>query len=247
MEEIFTWVPIYQELADELVKWHDRQTELIQFLEDLREKGYVVTPLVDRDKEGAFFPYKEMDPFTFFGVFNRGIREEQRVGILAEMKNFFNLRSSIPTDFDGIPILNNLKSIFFSRHSERNEGDVERLWHVFSLALGNNPLDNNEFLEAFDEAMKVKSTNINLTMGLFWIRPYTFLNLDQVNRQYFDIKLPSSGLTSKFYKETLSTIETQGRSYPELSLLAWKQSHNSDKNNKIFTEIGVDYWLVGAY
>jgi 5-methylcytosine-specific restriction protein B len=247
MTKLFTWIPIYQELADELVKWQDKQTELIQFLEDLRKKSYVITPLLDKDKDGAFFLYEEIDPFTFFGVFNRGIRQDQRVNILIEIKKFFNLSSEIPTDFDGIPILNNLKSIFFSRQYERDTEDVEKLWRVFSLALKINPLDNNDFLVAFDEVMKVKSTNINLTMGLFWIRPYTFLNLDQLNRLYFNIKLPPTGLNSTFYKDTLHNLPTQGKSYPELSLLAWKQFHESDIRNKQLPDIGNDYWLVGAY
>lgn len=245
MTKPFTWIPIYQELATELAKWQDRQTELIQFLEDLREKDYVITPLMDKDKDGAIFLYKEIDPFTFFGVFNRGIRQDQRVSILVEVKKFFNLKSEIPTDFDGIPILNNMKSIFFSRQYERDEQDVGRLWRVFSLALEDNPLDNEDFLRAFDEATKVKSTNINLTMGLFWIRPYTFLNLDQLNRLYFKIKLPATGLSSAFYKETLSKLKTQGKTHPELSLLAWEQFHKS--KIKVPIDKDIDYWLVGAY
>lgn len=247
MAQPFTWIPIYQELATELIKWQDRQSELIQFLEDLRKKDYVITPLQDKDKDGALFLYEEIDPFTFFGVFNRGIRQDQRVSILAEIKKFFNLKSEIPTDFDGIPVLNNMKSIFFSRQYERDEQDVARLWRVFSLALEKNPFENDDFLRAFDEAMKVKSTNINLTMALFWIRPYTFLNLDQLNRIYFEIKLPAAGLTSRFYKETLSKLETQGKTYPELSLMAWEKFHETKPTEFKHPVKGIDYWLVGAY
>ena len=90
MSKPFTWIPIDQELATELAKWQVRQAELIQFLEDLRKKDYVITPLTDKDKDGAIFLYEEIDPFTFFGVFNRGIRQDQRVSILVEVKKFFN-------------------------------------------------------------------------------------------------------------------------------------------------------------
>ena len=246
MSKPFTWIPIYQELATELAKWQVRQAELIQFLEDLRKKDYVITPLTDKDKDGALFLYEEIDPFTFFGVFNRGIRQDQRVSILVEVKKFFNLMSEIPTDFDGIPVLNNMKSIFFSRKYERDEPDVARLWRVFSIALEEHPLENEDFLKAFDEAMKVKSTNINLTMALFWIRPYTFLNLDQLNRLYFDIKLPAAGLSAKFYKDTLRKLRTQGKTYPELSLLAWEKYRDPQTIKNKPLEKDVDYWLVGA-
>ena len=44
----FTWVPLYQELADKLVAYRDRQPELIQLLEDIRAKDIIVTPLNDK-------------------------------------------------------------------------------------------------------------------------------------------------------------------------------------------------------
>ena len=69
----FTWIPIYQELAQVLAGWESRQEELIAFLEELRSEGYVITPLHDRDTDGARFVLREIDPFTFFGVFNRAL------------------------------------------------------------------------------------------------------------------------------------------------------------------------------
>ena len=95
MTEHFTWIAIYQELAEALAGWQDRQAELIAFLEDLRTQGYVITPLTDKDEEGAPFLLNELDPFTFFGVFNRGIKDEQRIAILSQMKRHFNLDSAI--------------------------------------------------------------------------------------------------------------------------------------------------------
>jgi len=79
LTENFSWIPIYQELADQLAGWQGRQGELIAFLEKLRTEGYVITPLNDKDNDGARFLLKEIDPFTFFGVFNRGIR---RINVL---------------------------------------------------------------------------------------------------------------------------------------------------------------------
>src|SRR5258706_5458517 len=149
MAESFSWIPIYQELADKLADWHARQGELIALLEGLRTEGYVVTPLNDRDDDGARFLLKEIDPFTFFGVFNRGIRQDQRVAILARMKDFFELQSDLPEDFDGLPILNNLKSWFFPNQTARNANDIAKLWLAFQLGLGKSPLDNGDFLHAF--------------------------------------------------------------------------------------------------
>jgi 5-methylcytosine-specific restriction protein B len=230
----FTWIPIYQELADELAKWQDRQEELIAFLEGLRANDYIITPFLDRDDDGARFSLKEIDPFTFLGVFNRGIRNEHRVAILSQMKQKFNLQSQLPIDFDAIPILNNQSSWFFSFQGKRKAGDVEKLWRVFQLALKENPLNHMEFPKAFDDALTVRRTNINLTMGLFWIRPNTFLSLDQTNRTYLGIKLPSEGLNANFYLEILKSFQSNKNSFPELSLEAWKFA-NSETHSSYLT------------
>jgi 5-methylcytosine-specific restriction protein B len=255
MTSQFTWIPIYQELADELAKWQDRQEELIAFLEDLRANDYIITPFLDRDDDGARFPLKEIDPFTFLGVFNRGIRNEHRIAILSQMKQKFNLQSQLPIDFDAIPILNNQSSWFFSFQGKRKSGDVEKLWRVFQLALKENPLNHMEFPKAFDNALTVRRTNINLTMGLFWIRPNTFLSLDQTNRTYLGIKLPSEGMNANFYLEILKSFQSNKNSFPELSLEAWKSANNETHSKKASEAKGtqysvqddVNYWLVGAY
>ena len=249
----FTWIPFYQELARELARWENRQEQLISFLEELRSEGYVITPLFDKDGDGARFLLKEIDPFTFLGVFNRRIGYEQRLGILARIKQLFNLKSELPEDFNGIPVLNNMKSWFFPDQRSRAENDIQKLWRVFQLALKDHPLENKEFLRAFDEALTVKQTNVNLTMGLFWIRPEVFLNLDQANRSYLGIRLPTGGLNAQFYAETIRSFESEERSFPELSLAAW--GAENERTRKVAESKtadyrawgGINYWLVGAY
>ncbi len=249
----FTWITLYQELARELAGWENRQEELVDLLEELRAQGYVVTPMQDRDGDGARFLLREIDPFTFFGVFNRRISIEQRLSILARMKELFHLKSELPEDFDGVPLLNNMKSWFFSGQSSRHMEDVTKLWRVFQAALADNPLENEEFQQAFDEAEQVKQTNVNLTMGLFWIRPDTFLSLDQANRAYLGVRLPQEGLNARFYVDTIRSFMSEGRSFPELSLAAWGAENervwriSESKETEYRAWGGVNYWLVGAY
>jgi len=247
MADKFTWIPIYQELSDELAKWQGRQEELIAFLEGLRTSGHIITPFLDRAETGERFPLKEIDPFTFFGVFNRYIKDENRIALLAEMKNFFELHSSLPDDFDGIPLVNNQSSWFFSYWGKRKIGDIEKLWRVFLLALEENTLDTQEFAQAFDDALTVRRTNVNLTMGLFWIRPYVFLNLDQINRGFLGIKLPPQGLNTKYYLETLKSVQARGKTFPEISLEAWEFANNKFIKKEPGAREDINYWLVGAY
>ncbi len=246
MADRFTWVPIYREIANQLLGWQERQRKLIAFLEQLRGQGLKVTPLTDQDDQGARSLLDEIDPFTFFGVFNRGIRNEQRIAILTAIRALFGVQSPLPSDFDGIPILNNQRSWFISYRSDRKPDDVQRLWRVFRSALNKDPLDDPEFRHAFDDALEVKCTNLNLTIGMFWIRPDTFVNLDQTNRQFLKIKLPSDGLSAEFYISTTRRILARAQPLPEISYQAWLQATRG--NPPIIDppkENG--FWMVGAY
>src|ERR671918_17297 len=142
----FTWILIYQELAQKLAGWEDRQQELISFLEELRTQGFVITPLNDKDGDGARFLLREIDPFTFFGVFNRRITYDQRIAILSQIKQHFGLQKDLPEDFNGVPVLNNMRSWFFPNQASRESKDISRLWHVFQLALEENPSHRSRWL-----------------------------------------------------------------------------------------------------
>lgn len=246
--KIFTWIPLYQEIADKLVVYRDRQSELIQLLEDIRAKGFKVTPLNDRNEAGGdTFLVKEIDPFTFMGTFNRGIRIEHRIGILTEIKKFFQCKSELPVDFDGIPVLNNQKSWLVAYQYLRRAGDVEKLWNVFTFAQTDDPHNNEQFRTAYDEAIQVRGVNVNLSMGLFWIRPETFLNMDGTNRKFLDID-PKCHRSSSAYKQTIENVRKQHKeTFPEISLSAYRSRANRDVIDPGEINKEASYWFVGAY
>jgi 5-methylcytosine-specific restriction protein B len=243
MANKFSWIPVYREIAQRLLDWESRQPELIAFLEQLRSQGLTITPLTDQDAKGSRFVLQEIDPFTFVGVFNRGIQKEKRLAIVAEVMKFLGVQSALPNDFEGLPILYAGNSWFISYLPDRGAKDVQRLWRVFRLALGDSPLDQADFLRAFDEALEVRHTNLNLTMGLFWIRPDVFLNLDQTNRQYLKLKLPASGLSATYYRDTIRAVLAKEKSLPELSLKAWVAVKKKPEPQPPEAQV----WLVGAF
>ncbi len=247
MKSSFTWIPLYTEIADLLLEWEARQAELIACLDNLRSKGVKVTPLNDKDKDGGTFLIKEIDPFTFFGSFNRQTRDEERLAILTAVKKLLGAKSPLPEDFHGIPVLNNQRSWFLAYQAKRGRDDVAKLWKLFRLALGDNPLVDSEFYEAFDAAMDVWGVSTNLTMGLFWIRPYTFLNLDNINRAHLNIKLPTQGISAEFYINTVKAIAAKDKSLPDISYQAWKASEEHKNSVEGDLPEGNNYWLVGAY
>lgn len=245
----FTWMPFFEELARELLNWRDRQDELISFLEELRTTGLPVTQLTDRDAQGARFLLEEIDPFTFMGVLNRRTTDSSRISIATAMKDRFNLTASPPSDFDGVPTLIPMSSWFFAFKANRGPHDVDNLWRLLELALGESPLDNENFHEALDRVLRQHFVNINITMALFWVRPNAFLSLDRHMRTFLGIQLPAKGLTAEFYRQAIAGVQKSGQSPFSASHDAWLASRQPSTNTlqSSTSHENVSHWLVGAY
>jgi hypothetical protein len=99
MPQQFTWVPLYRELADRLLEWETRQGDLIEFLENLRADGLVVSPLMDQDPPGTKFLIEEIAPFTFFAPpgFEWVTPPDPRPCKLLSSPSALGLMPSIPT------------------------------------------------------------------------------------------------------------------------------------------------------
>ena len=227
--------------------FRNNQGELLSFLGELISQGLTITPLQDKDDSGNRFPLGEIDPFTFYGVFNRQTRRDNRIRILEAIKTKFGLLAPVPTAFDGVPVLNNQRSWFFAYSYERGPDDVDRLWDVFSKALEPDPMNNQQFADSFDRAQEVKYTNFNLTMGLYWVRCNEFISLDSPMCDYLGVVRPAGGMSFDFYQQEIERTKDRYQSpFSEISLSAWQGNINQDNGiNKI--EEDIDYWLVGAF
>ena len=69
------------------------------------------------DEGGADDLCIDMDPFSVFGLFNRRITQENCINSTRVFKRALNISSDIPSDFEGVPIMNNRKSYFFGEKS----------------------------------------------------------------------------------------------------------------------------------
>jgi 5-methylcytosine-specific restriction protein B len=130
----FTWIPFYEQLADKLTNWRERQSELIAFLRVLAEQGLPMVSLEDKS-DGTTVPLAEIDPFTFFAAFNRNVRADNRQSILTAVREHFAVDAEVPSDFDGIPVADNMQSWFFPYKKDRDVDDVDTLWDLFAQAV----------------------------------------------------------------------------------------------------------------
>lgn len=179
------WVDFYQELADKIVPFGADRSALIAKIENVYSEAGMKLPKLESTN-----PPRDIDPFTFFGLFNKKISVTSRVGLLLAIKGEFGVGAAVPSSFDGIPALNNLNATFYRFVGDplRGDSDIAALWEVFRAALAfadsGSAGERSRFEGAFDEARKVRGNRFKLTMGLFWIRPHEYLNLDSRNRWF---------------------------------------------------------------
>ena len=129
---MFTWIPIYEEIARKILEFESRQAELLSLLGELRAEGLKVIQLNDRYSGGRIVALAEIDPFTFFASFNRTNSVSGRQAILQRVRDAWNLTSPAPDDFAGIPLANPQNSWAFSPDFRYWRGFWESFRHRFS-------------------------------------------------------------------------------------------------------------------
>lgn len=198
----FTWIPYYKEFAQRLTQFQKDRKRLLNLIYNNRDE-LLAKYLHDQGGEGDLL--EDIDPFTVFGLFNRGIKHENRINSAKLFKNILDIKADIPKDFEGIPVLNNQKSHFFGFRSHRGKNDIQNLWNLFIKVV-----NDENFKEEYNTVIKQFIIKVNITMGLFWIRPEKFLAFDRTNRQYlkeqYGIKLPNKAPEYSEYMKILDSI-----------------------------------------
>ncbi len=240
----YTWIPFYKELAEKLLQFRNDRQPLIDWIYSNIKSEYIKHLKDAPDGRRV----ADVDPFTVYAIFNRGISHDKRVEICQTFKDYLNVSASAPKDFDGIPVMNTQQSNFMAFANKREEGDIERLWNVFEAAVLGKDIENS--YNALEHQYLVK---FNLTFGLFWIRPDLYLPLDSRSQNM----LNSIGITfdnTKFlrykeYKEVMNRLDVKMQTeslgfsnYAEFSYIAFL---NTSKKQEKEDEDGntIAYWL----
>ena len=216
---MFSWIPFYEELASMIINYRNRQNDLIDILKELEGMNLHPISLVDKDNKGEV-PLDEIDPFTFFATFNRSLTVPNRIDILTTIKDRLQIRADVPSDFEGIPVVNMMQARFFLYKKDRNPGDIDALWDLAEAATIEEIDTLNKDL--FNRCIKTKTVGIpKLTVGLFWLRPNKFMPFDKRSKEFFKEKGLSFNISNfESYKSFLHKVrETFEDDFPTLS---WK-------------------------
>lgn len=179
----FEWINFYSEFATKLLEFKDNRAELISDIQSAYSAINMKLPKLESEDSII-----DIDPFTVFGLFNKGITNANRIAILESFATVFNIKSKVPDNFDGIPVLNNLKATYYGFKDDRQAADIDNLWGLYESAINLAEKDdaaNREiFTKWYDTVHDQLGIRWNITMGLYWIRPYEFINLDSRNRWF---------------------------------------------------------------
>ena len=241
MDKKFKWTELYMELATALLKYKNNRGELLELLKEIYPAAGMNYPFKERGIE----PYDDICPFTVFGSFNRGITHENRAALLREFKTRFNLKSEVPEKVFGIPVVMNLSAWFFAYKEGRGEDDIDNLWELFEAALTYSEKETddarNAFIAIYDTVIKQKQVKWNITMGLYWVRPYTFINLDATNKHFIT---NSENLSVEFREIFYGNIDNlpNGKTYIEMCEKAKEMLSDKEKNFHSFPELSYGAW-----
>lgn len=268
MDKRFQWTEFYMELASALLPYKNNRSELIAKLKTIFADAGMNFPFKERGKE----VYEDICPFTVFGSFNKGITNANRIALLEQFAKQFSIKAAVPTEFDGIPVVMNLSAWFFAYKENRGEHDIDNLWDLLEKAIAYSDeasTDNkNAFIAVYDTVTKQKMIKWNITMGLYWARPYTFINLDSTNRAFItDVDNMPHYFTTIFSdinkglpdgrnylfmceqaKNALNQKEYEYHSFPELSYYAWKSNQLGKTEETTTTAVDsnikeTNYWI----
>lgn len=177
------WIDFYTEFATKLLFYQAHRNLLIEKIRAVFENIHMKFPISEKDN-----PLQDIDPFTVFGLFNKNIKESNRIAILTEIATSFAMTAHVPQNFDAIPTVHHLQATFYGQKGKQKEADIDHLWALFSVALAyaDNKTEQNkaQFAKWFDVVTKQNGIKWNITMGLYWIRPNHFISLDSRNRKF---------------------------------------------------------------
>lgn len=237
----FDWIDFYKEFANTLLQYKNNRDVLVEKVEKIYELTGIYMPTLERNRKII-----DIDPFTIFGLFNKSsMTVDNRNKIISTVANLFDIKTSIPTSFDGIPLLMNQNATYYCFIDERDKDDIDILWDLYESALlyANDSSSENDLIlsQYFDLAINKKGIGTGkITMGLYWIAPTHFLNLDQRNTWY----IYESGKMPDDLVDSLPIVEDKISAYKYFEIVdklrAFLDSNQSVFKN--FIELSFEAW-----
>ena len=231
MKVVFTWVSFFEELADKVLNYRNKQKKL---LESLRNTGLYTKGLIDTDENGNKFPMDEIDPFSFFSVIMK-FGSPNKNKIFQYLKKEFHIKAELPENYNGVPSSLPTASWVIGYKKDRKPSDINNLWDLFEAALNNKITD-----KLFTNALNIRLVGFTkLTQGLFWIRPKIYFPLDKQSKPFLNKHFINCDCvkteTYSDYKKCLKdiSIKFSNSNFYELSYKAWSENQSDQSKEEL--------------
>ncbi len=244
LDDDFPWTPFYSGFADRLLAFNHDRPALLTAIYGLPNER--VKYLTDRFTDGTSGPLRDICPFTTMGIFNRGQTWDNRSTIARELAGFLGmeeLEGHLLSSLAGIPVLDPRNSRFFPFEGQRDDDHIDALWRVFTDALqyadDKDETNRASLIDSFNDAMSRKRVGRMLTFGLFWIRPQTFVSLDQYASAFIEeqlgVNVPKGKPDGEAYLDLCEELQLMFsdenlpvHSFPHLSAMAWDPDNETE-------------------
>ena len=138
MDNAYQWVPFYEALADKLLTYSDKRNDLFALMKKVSSEQPLMKYL-HFEREDWWEPrHHQIDPFSVIGVMTRGTKDANRTVLAKVLADAFDVKLPAPTQFAGIPVLDNRKSFF---------AGVDEIWDLFVHAM--NAAETKDFTDEF--------------------------------------------------------------------------------------------------
>lgn len=265
MNDKFNWIPFYRELASSLWNFRSRQEELIRLIDRMFQITEIHKPVMDYDSSE---PYKVLDPFTVFALFNKTMQSDStRIRLAEFLKQELKIQAPVPTSFAGIPVVQSTSASFYL-FDEQKPAIIAALWDLYGAALeyADTPdgRTKEKFIASFTTAVQTKNNGAaKISIGLYWLRPDSYLSLDKYNKEFlysepglpeemkkqlpaYNIKMGGNEYLKivDLVREYMDRADARFHSFPELSYQSYSLNQKEKKVKK--DSDGPNYYLYAA-
>ena len=167
-KKLFGWIPLYEGIADKLLDYKDRRSELVSYVKSSKS-GVGYKKLTD-----------DIDPFTVIGMFNRIRPQEEKITaqqnrkpIAKNLAIFLGIKSPELNHFDiRVRLAHTGFTYLYGKKNKSN--DINSLWAFFEAALLFSESNNQDeeikrkFTKLYDKVIKQDKmrSRWNITMSV---------------------------------------------------------------------------------
>lgn len=276
MSEQYPWVKFYEAVATKLLEYKSREKrrELAQMMYDIADEVGVdgcknlfslrTEYGENKDKTKPHVVSDDVSPYTVFFFMNCNVTKENRIRIITLIGERLGISNEIerPTLFDALPTmqLRNPGNLRWDSgkdwfRSEKDSEQKDKIWEQYELAIQYADGDSSKLSkqkQLFDEVCSYKRVGYGLTKGMFYIRPNSYMTMDDNSRKYISdnmgIEIPKGKLTADKYFNALgemrnkfSSSDSEVHSFIDVSKVAYNGGDDTDDEND------KSYWMVGFH